>query len=288
MLDEWRDLMKPTETAPDGGLDEVATVVSNRLMTPWYRHRRVGVYVGRILVPVVLLVLWEGSVRAGWVDSLFVSQPSKVVPFVIDAVRDPATWQHLWVTIQETLLGFIIATVLGIGAGLIFSASPLLHDVFAPYIVGINSIPRIALAPLFVLWFGLGPASKVALVISLCFFIMLSATMGAIGNVDPDLTRLARSLGMSRRQIFVKVLLPWAVPGIFAGLELSLIYGFTGSVAGEMIAAEKGIGQQIAFYSGVFNTTGVLGTLLLLAVATTFFAMTMDLARRRLLRYRDG
>jgi NitT/TauT family transport system permease protein len=248
-------------------------------------RRRVIVYAGRLLFPAAILAIWEIAVAQKWVQEFFVSRPSKIFEFLGHAIRTQSTWTNLWVTVQETLIGFAIATVLGIGAGLLFTRVPILYDVVRPYLTAVNSLPRIALAPLFLLWFGLGPESKVALVVSLCFFIVLSATLGAIGNVDPDLIRLARVLGYSQGKTFVKVMLPWAVPGIFAGLELALVYAFVGSVAGEMIASKAGTGQQIQYYSGTFDTTAVLGTLTILAVVTSFFALVMDLLKRRLMRY---
>ncbi|WP_051792323.1 ABC transporter permease [Amycolatopsis jejuensis] len=254
-----------------------------RAMSPG--TRRAIAYLGRIALPVLVLGLWQWAVDREWLNVFFVSRPSDIFEFLRKAVQTGTTWSNLWVTIQETLIGFGLATVLGIGAGLLFTRVPLLHDMVRPYLTAVNSLPRVALAPIFVLWFGLGQVSKVALVVSLCFFIVLSATMGAIGNVDPDLTRLSRVLGFSQAEIFRKVMLPWAIPGIFAGLELALVYAFVGAVAGEMIAATAGIGQQIQFYTQNFNTAAVLGTLAILAIVTTVIAGFMNILRRYLLRY---
>jgi NitT/TauT family transport system permease protein len=265
---------------PDLMIDEAR--VSD--LTPHRRRRRV-VVVGRIALPVAFLVLWQIAADRGIVDPLFVSKPTEVFDFLQSALAEASTWRNLWVTIQETLTGFAIATVLGVGTGLLFTRAPVLHDITRPYLTAINTLPRIALAPLFTLWFGLGQASKVALVFSLCFFIVLSATMGAIANVDPDLVRLARGLGFSPSTIYVKVMLRWAVPGIFAGIELALVYAFLGAVGAEMISSQGGVGQQIQYFSGTLNTAGVLGTLLLLAVVTTSFTLAMDAVRRRLTRY---
>ena len=122
--------------------------------------------------------------------SAFGGSPSEIFDFLRGAVTQAATWQNLWVTLQETIEGFALATALGVLTGLLFTRVPILHEIARPYLTALNSLPRIALAPLFTLWFGLGQRSKVALVVSLCFFIVLSSTMGAIENVDPDLVRL--------------------------------------------------------------------------------------------------
>lgn len=251
------------------------------------RHHRLLVIAGRVALPLAFLALWELAADRGSVDTLFVSKPSQILDFLRHAFGQRATWDNLWVTVQETFVGFAIATVMGIATGLFFTRVPILHEITRPYLTALNSLPRIALAPLFTLWFGLGQMSKVALVVSLCYFIVLSATMGAISNVDPDLVRLARVLGFSQTQVFFKVMLRWAVPGIFAGLDLALVYAFVGAVAAEMISSQRGVGQQIQYFSGTLDTAAVLGTLVLLAAVTTVFSLVMDVVRRRLTRFQQ-
>ena len=250
------------------------------------RQRTVVKWLGRLAVPLVVIGLWELSAARGWINPFFTSRPTDVGEFLREAVTDLSTWQDLWVTLKEALMGFVIGSVLGVLIGLVFIRMPLLHEIMAPYVTALNSLPRIALAPLFVLWFGLGPQSKVVLVVSLVFFIVLGATMGAVGNVDPDLTRLGRVLGLRPRYVFFRVMLPWAVPGIFAGLQLALVYAFLGAVAGEMLAAKEGIGQELQYKAGVLDTAGVLGLLVLLALVSTTLSMGMEWIRKRLMRYR--
>lgn len=250
-------------------------------------QRRVVVIAARIMLPIVFFGWWEHAANSKSINVFFYSQPSKVWAFLRKSLTMASTWDNLYVTMHETFVGFGIAAVAGIVAGLVFTLVPILHEIVRPFLTALNSLPRIALAPLFTVWFGLGEASKVALVISLCFFIVLSATMGAIGNIDPDLVRLARVLGFSRTKVFGKVMLPWAVPGLFAGLELALVYAFVGAIGAEMISSQKGVGQQIQLFSGQLNTAAVLGTLVLLAAVTTLFSLLMDLIRRRMLRYRE-
>ena len=262
--------------------DDVPALVSR----PDRRRRRI-VLAGRVALPAAFLVVWQVAADRGTVDPFFVSKPTEILDYLQTALTDESTWRNFGVTVQETLTGFSIAAVLGIATGLLFTRAPILHDITRPYLTALNSLPRIALAPLFTLWFGLGQASKVALVVSLCFFIVLAATMGAIANVDRDLVRLARSLGFSPSSVYAKVMLRWAVPGIFAGLELALVYAFLGAVAAEMIASQRGVGQQIQYLSGTLDTAGVLGTIFLLAVVTTTLTFAMDVLRRRLSRYQE-
>jgi NitT/TauT family transport system permease protein len=279
------DLTVDTVRLEPGPAETTSTSTTD--VRPRNRRRRWIVIAGQILLPVVFLTIWQVAANRGSVNQLFFSKPTEIFDYLKGALTKASTWDNLWVTLKETFAGFAIATVMGIATGLLFTRVPILHDITRPYLTALNSLPRVALAPLFTLWFGLGMASKVALVISLCFFIVLSATMGAIGNVDPDLVRLARVLGFSPSRVFMKVMLRWAVPGIFAGLELALVYAFVGAVAAEMISSQKGVGQQIQFFSGTLNTPAVLGTLILLAVVTTVFSLLMDAVRRHLTRYQQ-
>ena len=279
------------ETAPgypaDGGRlavlpeEGVSTTATGRTS----RRRRRLILAGRVALLLAFVAVWQVAADEGWVDALFVSNPSQVFDFLRHALPQATTWENLGVTLQEAFTGFAIAAVTGIATGMLFTRIPTLHEIVRPYLTALNSLPRVALAPLFILWFGLGQLSKVALVVSLCFFIVLNATMGAIGNVDPDLVRMARALGFSPAHVFGKVMLRWAVPGIFAGLELALVYALMGAVAGEMISAQRGVGQQIQYFSGTLNTAGLLGTLILLAGITTLASLIMERVRRRLTRH---
>ncbi|MGE3621796.1 MAG: ABC transporter permease [Acidimicrobiia bacterium] len=244
------------------------------------------VWAGRILVPVVVIGAWQLAVDSGRADPFFVGQPSRVWSFLLDEGLTADMARDMWVTLQETLVGFVVGSTAGIATGLVLARFRLLYAIFTPYLTALNALPRIALAPLFVLWFGIGMQSKVVLVISIVFFILMSATLGAVRNVDPDLVRLSRVIGFSTRRTFLHVHTPWAVPGIFAGLQLGMIYAFLAAVAGEMISARAGVGQRLQYYSGTFNTSAMLGTLALLAVVATALSLAMDLVRRRIMRYR--
>lgn len=255
--------------------------------TRWYRRRRVIVWGGRIAIPLFLGLLWEFLVNRGTLDPFFTSKPSAILSFFVEEIPTRTTATNLWVTLKETLGGFGLGASAGVLTGLLLARFPLAYDITRPFITALNSLPRVALYPLFVLWFGLGSTSKVVQAVSLVYFILLYATLGAIGNVDPDLVRLSRSVGFSQRRTFIKVMLPWAVPGIFAGLELGLVYAFLGAVVGEMLASQAGIGQQLQLYANTFRTDAVFGTLLLLALVATSLAMVMEMIKRRLMRYRD-
>jgi NitT/TauT family transport system permease protein len=237
----------------------------------------------RLLVLVVVLLSWEVAARNNWVDPYFVSSPSGVFDFAVEYVGDGLLWEHLSVTLQETFLGFIIGSSGGIAVGLLLARFTLLDRVLDPFLTVLNSLPRVALAPLFLLWFGLGMTSKVVLAVSLVFFILVINTRLGVRNVDPDLVTVGLLLGSKEHQLFRSVILPAALPAIFAGLRLGVIYSLLGAVVGEMIAAEAGIGQQLTYFSGTFQTDGVVAMLVLLALIAALLDGLTVLAERRVL-----
>lgn len=249
------------------------------------RAHFLAVWFWRLVVIGGTLALWELVVRSGWVNPFFTSSPSAIAEFVAGNLRSEKFWHDAWITVQETLWGFGAAGVAGVAAAFVLAQSRLLRDVLDPILSFLNSLPRVAFAPLFVAFFGLGVLSKVVLAFSLCFFIVLNGTLTGLGSIDPDLVILTRQLGAGRVQHFVKLVVPNALPGIFAALRLSLIYGFLAVVVGEMIGANSGLGQQIAFYSGVLRTDAVFGLLLVLGVIAALAVELLRLVEGYLLRW---
>jgi NitT/TauT family transport system permease protein len=193
---------------------------------------------------------------------------------------------HLLWTLAGTLAAFLLGSATGILVGLLFVAYPKVEQFIDPIFAGLNALPRIALAPLFLLWFGLGISSKIALGFSLTFFIVLSSTIAGARSVNSDHLMLADTLGASSTQIFRRITLPSAVPTVFSGLRLGLIYALLGVIAGEIIAAQHGLGQSLTFLAGTFQINGVFAVLLLLAMLGMSLTWIMTAVEARLLRWR--
>jgi NitT/TauT family transport system permease protein len=236
---------------------------------------------------VLLIGGGEYAFDRGWLDPAFFGKPSGVALYLWKGLvvsRD--LWLDLGYTLGGTLVSFAIGSVAAIATGALFVAFPRLEHAVNPYLTVINAMPRIALVPLFILWFGLGIGSKIAVGVSLTFFIVLSATTAGIRSVDADHLTLSRSLGARPLQLFWKVTLPSAVPVIFAGLRLGLIYAMLGVVGAELLAAEHGLGQTLALAQGQFNMDGVIALLLLLSLVGLLISVGMSTVERRLLKWR--
>lgn len=244
--------------------------MSERAKVSWAEIR-----LWRVGLLLAFLALWEISTRQVWIDKFFVSQPTVLAAQIYDWVRTGFIFRHLWVTMQETIIGFVLGTALGVAVGFAFAHWEKLAHIFDPLMVALNAMPRVVLAPLFILWFGLGLLSKVVMVISLVFFVVFFSTYTGIREVDRDLINNARILGASQRDLIRHVLLPSALTWIFSSLRTSVGFALIGAVVGEYLGAHEGMGYIISFAESMFNATGVLAGLIVLmaAVATIDFAL---------------
>ena len=248
--------------------------------------KKIGIIFGQIAVGLAVLVAWEVAVRMGIADPFVFGQPTAIFRFLfLEAIPGGQLWIDTAFTMAGTLLAFIFGSLLGIGCGLLFVEFRTLGDIARPYITLLNSLPRVALAPLFIVWFGLGITSKVVLGVSLVFFILLLNTIAGALSVEPNLIRLCRSLGADRWTIFRKIILPGSAPSIFAGLKLGLVYALLGVVVGEMIGALSGLGMRVVLYSNLFEMNKVFGLLFFLALITTMLTQGMHRLERHFLRW---
>ncbi|MPZ30452.1 MAG: ABC transporter permease subunit [Rhodospirillales bacterium] len=250
------------------------------------RRRTFWVWTTRAGVLGLFLGLWQWGVDARLIDPFFFSQPSAIGGFLTDEIRDGSIWPHVFVTLSETLVGFAIGAAAGVAAGIVRMQFPFAADVSNPFLTILNVLPRVALAPMFIIWFGVGEGSKVALAVSLVFFILMLNTEAGIRSLDRELILTMRALGATDRQLFWKVMLPGAVPAIFGGMRLGVVYALLAVVVGEMISARMGLGQRISFYAASFRAEGVLGTILVLAMIGLMLNFVVVRAESMLLKWK--
>ena len=213
--------------------------------------------------------LWEGLGRAGVLDPFFYSRPSLIVPrlghWFSEGLVPTSIYNDIQVTLTETVLGFVIGTALGVLVGYAFARNRLLGQAFDPLLSMFNAIPRLVLAPVFILAFGIDLASKVALGVTLVFFIVFFATFTAVRDVDQTLVDNVRVLGARRRDVTLQVLLPAAFSAIVASLRTSAGFAFAGAVVAEYIGSSVGVGRRIATSEAFFDSTGVFGGIVVIA-----------------------
>jgi NitT/TauT family transport system permease protein len=224
----------------------------------------------QVLFGIALLVVWELS-AGRLVDKFMISSPTDVVTRLWGWIASGTIYVHIWATIYATVIGFVIGAIAGVVGGLWLGLSPFLSRLLDPYIWAFNALPKVALAPLFILWFGLGINSKIALAAVLVVFLVFVNTFAGVREVDPDLVDSLRLMRAKRRQILTKVVLPSATSWIFVGLKTAVPYALIGTIIGEMIAANRGLGYLVQRSGAEFDTAGVFAALVVIAVLAVIF-----------------
>ena len=227
------------------------------------------------------LVLWEAAGRLVQ-NALFLATPSQVVAELGQLWQAGELQRHAWISMQEFALGFAIAVAIGIPIGLAMAASKRTAIMASPWISGLYATPVIALAPLFILWFGIGIWSKVAVVVSLVVFPVVINTEAGLRNADRQLIEAIRSFGANKLQLFLKVSLPCALPFLLAGLRLGVGRGLIGVVVGELFGARGGLGFMITQAAEVFNMPRLFAGVVILAGAGIALTATFQALERRL------
>lgn len=233
----------------------------------------------------LLLSIWQ--IASGWlIDPFFISSPSAVISKLWSWFRDGSIFIHIWATVYATLLGFAIGAVSGVIGGVLLGVSPFLSRLLSPYIWAFNSLPKVALAPLLILWFGLGIQSKVALSAVLVVFLVFVNTFSGVREVDKDLIDGVRLMKATRRQLLAKVILPSASSWIFVGLKTALPYALIGVIIGEMIASNKGLGYLVQRAGSEFDTAGAFAALAVIALIAVILNEFVQAIQTRMERWK--
>ena len=241
----------------------------------------------RILVGVALVGAWH--ISSGWlIDKLFVSSPEAVFGRLVKWAGDGTLWNNLSITLLATVLGFTIGSTVGFCLGLLFGRYRGVADVFDPYITALYSIPKIALAPLFIIWFGIGIESKVAVSASIVFFVVFLNTYAGVRDVNPIYTHAIKIMGGSEFDVLRSVIVPSAASWVITGLKVSVPYALVGTVIGEFMSSNRGIGFLISQATGLFDTTSVFSGLVILAIVGAIINSALARIEVRLLRWRGG
>jgi NitT/TauT family transport system permease protein len=235
-----------------------------------------------------LFALWHVLAATEVLPKFFFGEPLVVLSRIYDWFASGKIFPHLGVTLLETLLAFAIGTLLGLAMGLWLALSRTASKLFDPYITALNSMPRVILAPIFAVWFGLGIWSKVLLGVTLVFFIVFFSVYNGVREVSPAILANARMLGASGRQLLCHVYLPSATAWVFSSLHASVGMAFVGAVVGEYLGSAKGVGYLILQAEGVFDINTVFAGVLVLTACALILDLLVTLAERRLLRWRPG
>jgi NitT/TauT family transport system permease protein len=245
----------------------------------------------QISVGVAVIVLWHVFTTVPIFGTIllppfFFSNPGDVAARIVKWVVEGTIWRHLWVTFIESVLAFVIGSVSGVLVGFWFARQPRVAAVFDPYVKMINALPRVVLAPIFTLWLGLGIWSKVALGVTLVFFIVFFNVYQGVREVSPTILANARMLGMSERQLMRHVYWPSALSWMFSSLHTAVGFAVVGAVVGEYLGSAAGLGYVIQQAEGVFDVAGVFAGMFVLAAFVIIIDHFVTMIERRLLVWR--
>jgi NitT/TauT family transport system permease protein len=265
-------------------LSAEATALRTR-RTARTRHRR-NVAAGRVVLLVVGLALWQLGADAHVLDPGVVASPSSIWAHAVKWGLDGTLWFHSWITIEETVSGFVIGAAAGIILGFAIGRYRALAEILDPFILAVYSIPKVALAPLFLVWFGIGLQMKIILAAVTVLFIVFFNTLAGVRNVDGDLVDAVWLMGAKPRDILFKVVIPSAMGWALTGVRISIPYALIGAIIGELIASNRGIGYLVSSSASQYDTAGVFAALTVLTILAIALNAIVDVIDRRLSRWK--
>jgi sulfonate transport system permease protein len=240
-----------------------------------------------VLLPgLCTLVMWELAAWQWPTVAKLVSQPTEIARGIVDVISTGTIWQHLNATLTEMAVGYAIGALSGVALGFLCGRIKLLGDILNPYITLFNGIPKVALAPVFVIWFGIGLMSKIAIILTMVFFVVFINTFAGLRSVNEDYVAIIRIMGASHWQVVREVFLPATLPFIIVGLRAGIPFSVIGAVVGEFIAATKGVGFFINYNQGTYDTNGIFVGVTILALLVVVLDCLLSLLERRLLKWR--
>jgi NitT/TauT family transport system permease protein len=257
-----------------------------RLRRAAKRRWTARVLVTQLLLVGILLGAWEYGVRAGWISAFLFGSPSGVWQFLVKGIADGSTFHDMYVTSEETVLGFLLGNAIGAATGLALWYSPFLERVFTPFILALGSIPIIALAPLVIVWAGTGLASKVLMSTLSVVVVALLAAFDGARSADPLEINLLYSMGATKRQVFRFVVVPSSLTHIFSGLKLAVGFALIGAIIGEFISSSEGLGHAIFIAGNLYNIPKVFSSLLATIAIALAFVYVVGRIERLLMPWR--
>lgn len=250
------------------------------------RRSRSRVLTVQLSLLLLFFVWWEAAGRFKWIDVLLFSYPSKIFTNIGNQAVNGELWGHLGITVGETVVGFLLGTLVGTLLAVLIWWSPFLNKVLDPYMVVFNSMPKVALGPIFIVMFGAGFTAIVVTTLSITVIVTTLVVYNSFNEVDSNLIKVVRTFGGSKRQVFQRVVLPASYPAIVSTLKVNVGMAWVGVIVGEFLVAKSGLGYLIMYGFQVFNFTLVLSSLLIIAVVATAMYQIVVYIERKLLTHR--
>lgn len=231
------------------------------------KRGKMAVLLTQILLLVLFFVMWEVAARFKLIDSFITSQPSRIVRTIVNLYNEGQLFTHIGITCLETVVGFVLGTVAGTAIAVVLWWSDFLSKVMEPYLVVLNSLPKIALGPIFIIWIGAGPASIIVMALAISLIVTIMEVLNGFLAVDDEKIKLVQTFGAKRYQILMRVVLPATFPTIISALKINVGLSWVGVIVGEFLVSKAGIGYLIVYGGQVFQLDLVMTSVLILSVA---------------------
>ncbi|PYG87838.1 NitT/TauT family transport system permease protein [Ruminiclostridium sufflavum DSM 19573] len=231
------------------------------------RIRRISTTVTQIFILLVFFILWEFLARFGFIDPFITSQPTRIVKTIINLYNEGQLFHHIAVTCLETFTGFLSGTILGTVIAVILWWSEFLSEVSEPYLVVLNSLPKIALGPIFIVWFGAGTTSIIVIALAVSLIVTILEVLNGFSSTDEEQIKLLKTFGANRLQTFTKVVFPSNLPVIINSLKINVGLSWVGVIVGEFLVSKAGLGYLIVYGGQVFRLDLVMASVVILCIA---------------------
>lgn len=236
----------------------------------------------------IFLIIWEIYVKISGIAEYIVPSPIKVLKKLFEIIIEGQIWEHFFATSIIIFIGYFIGVLLGIFFGYIIEKYKILKNILMPYLIFFQTAPKIALVPLFVIWFGLGLTSKLVLIVSMVFFPVMIATMTGINSVPKDMRNLMKILNSSKLQILFKIELPHSMPMIFSGLKIGMVQAIIGAIVAEWISGKVGLGYILIFASSTFDTTLLIAGIFFTIIVGIFYYEMVNILEKKILYWHES
>jgi len=251
------------------------------------KTRKTAIRITQIAILVLFFILWEIAGNMKWIDSFITSQPSRIWNTLKNLYQEGSLWRHISITVIETVIGFILGTLLGITLAVGLWWSDFIAKVADPYLVVLNSLPKVALGPVIIVWMGAGPSAIISMALFVSLIVTVIGVLNGFLSVDPDKIKLLKTFGASKYQILRKVVLPASIPTMISALKINVGMSWVGVIVGEFLVSKAGLGYLIVYGGQVFKLDLVMTSVFILSIAAALMYQGVAWLEKKYLKWRQ-
>jgi len=251
------------------------------------KKKKIFIKVAQVSILIIFFLIWELAARLKWIDAFIFSQPSRIIKSIYSMILDGSLFYHTGITLGETIFGFLASTILGTFIAIILWWNDYISQIFEPYLVILNSLPKTALAPILIVWIGNNMKSIIVTAIMTSIIVTILTVWSGFLEVDKDKIKLIKTFGGTKRQILIKVVLPANIPAIINALKVNIGLSFVGVIVGEFLVASAGLGYLIVYGSQIFKLDWVMMSVLILAILAAILYKCIVILENRFLKWRE-